>query len=50
MDKKDDYFEDLGTRSVAASMRNPDQVLKQEDVDEEMFVFPDRNNPNNGNE
>lgn len=46
---REDHFEentDGGvapqSRKVAASFRNPDQVLNAEDVDEEMFIFPDR--------
>lgn len=42
---REDHFDYTGpARNVIASARHPDQVLRPEDVDEEMFIFPDRNN------
>ena len=41
---KEDHFEDNDPASkLLASMRNPDQQIDENEVDEDMFVFPDRN-------
>lgn len=55
---KEDHFSDTnniiagatGKRNVIESSRDPDQVLNADDVDEEMFIFPDRQGKNQGEE
>ena len=44
-DLKENHFDSNAPgSSLEASQRNPDQILKEEDVDEDMFIFPDKYN------
>ena len=39
---KDNHFEADGDETRMSQVNNPDQILNEDDVDEDMFVFPDR--------